>query len=237
MIAAELSRDAAVREADTLLLTVPNQLGVDYNAQMLETIAREIGPAIGWQHPSQRTGRRDRPDGRDRRTALAETAALNRRRPRRAPGDERREGDDHEGEQAGHPQRVRPGGVGGVEQPDPGDQQRHREPRAQTGAQQLPGGGRTRTRRHPAARTRHRRPAARRRPSRRPPPGGRASTRRKSNASDGNRIAPPARTATTRHTSASCGARRAVHAQAGQQGRIARQGPATDDGAIGTATP
>jgi alkanesulfonate monooxygenase SsuD/methylene tetrahydromethanopterin reductase-like flavin-dependent oxidoreductase (luciferase family) len=54
VIAAELSRDAAVREADTLLLTVPNQLGVDFNAQMLETIAREIGPAIGWQPPSQR---------------------------------------------------------------------------------------------------------------------------------------------------------------------------------------
>ena len=32
MIAEELARDAAVREADTLLLTVPNQLGVEYNA-------------------------------------------------------------------------------------------------------------------------------------------------------------------------------------------------------------
>ena len=49
MIAEELSRDAAVRDADTLLLTVPNQLGVEYNAQMLETIARDIGPAIGWE--------------------------------------------------------------------------------------------------------------------------------------------------------------------------------------------
>jgi hypothetical protein len=27
---------------------VPNQLGVDYNAQLLETIARHVGPAIGW---------------------------------------------------------------------------------------------------------------------------------------------------------------------------------------------
>jgi alkanesulfonate monooxygenase SsuD/methylene tetrahydromethanopterin reductase-like flavin-dependent oxidoreductase (luciferase family) len=49
VIAQELSADAAVREADTLLLTVPNQLGVEYNAQMLETIARHIAPAIGWQ--------------------------------------------------------------------------------------------------------------------------------------------------------------------------------------------
>jgi alkanesulfonate monooxygenase SsuD/methylene tetrahydromethanopterin reductase-like flavin-dependent oxidoreductase (luciferase family) len=47
-IAQELSADVAVREADTLLLTVPNQLGVDYNARMLETIARHIAPAIGW---------------------------------------------------------------------------------------------------------------------------------------------------------------------------------------------
>jgi alkanesulfonate monooxygenase SsuD/methylene tetrahydromethanopterin reductase-like flavin-dependent oxidoreductase (luciferase family) len=49
VIAQELSADAAVREADTLLLTVPNQLGVDYNARMLETIARHIAPAIGWR--------------------------------------------------------------------------------------------------------------------------------------------------------------------------------------------
>ncbi len=48
-IAEELSRDAAVRMADTLLLTVPNQLGVQYNAHLLETIARHIGPAIGWE--------------------------------------------------------------------------------------------------------------------------------------------------------------------------------------------
>ena len=47
-IAAELAQDAAVREADTLLLTVPNQLGVEYNTRMLETIAREIAPTLGW---------------------------------------------------------------------------------------------------------------------------------------------------------------------------------------------
>jgi alkanesulfonate monooxygenase SsuD/methylene tetrahydromethanopterin reductase-like flavin-dependent oxidoreductase (luciferase family) len=47
-IAGELARDAAVQSADTLLLTVPNQLGVAYNARMLETIATEIAPAIGW---------------------------------------------------------------------------------------------------------------------------------------------------------------------------------------------
>ncbi len=48
-IAAELAADPAVAAADTLLLTVPNQLGVEYCAAMLETIVRQIAPAIGWQ--------------------------------------------------------------------------------------------------------------------------------------------------------------------------------------------
>jgi predicted dinucleotide-binding enzyme len=45
--AAELAADEAVREADTVLFTVPNQLGVAYNARILATIARHIAPAIG----------------------------------------------------------------------------------------------------------------------------------------------------------------------------------------------
>jgi alkanesulfonate monooxygenase SsuD/methylene tetrahydromethanopterin reductase-like flavin-dependent oxidoreductase (luciferase family) len=48
VLAEELSHDAAVLAADTILLTVPNQLGVEYNAAMLETIASHIAPAIGW---------------------------------------------------------------------------------------------------------------------------------------------------------------------------------------------
>jgi alkanesulfonate monooxygenase SsuD/methylene tetrahydromethanopterin reductase-like flavin-dependent oxidoreductase (luciferase family) len=47
-IVADLLEDAAVREADTILLTVPNQLGVEYNTHLLETVATEIAPAIGW---------------------------------------------------------------------------------------------------------------------------------------------------------------------------------------------
>jgi alkanesulfonate monooxygenase SsuD/methylene tetrahydromethanopterin reductase-like flavin-dependent oxidoreductase (luciferase family) len=47
-IVADLLEDAAVREADTILLTVPNQLGVDYNAHLLETVAKHIAPALGW---------------------------------------------------------------------------------------------------------------------------------------------------------------------------------------------
>jgi hypothetical protein len=31
-----------------LLLTVPNQLGVDFNIKMLGNVARHIAPAIGW---------------------------------------------------------------------------------------------------------------------------------------------------------------------------------------------
>jgi alkanesulfonate monooxygenase SsuD/methylene tetrahydromethanopterin reductase-like flavin-dependent oxidoreductase (luciferase family) len=48
-IAEELSRDEAVSASDTVLLTVPSQLGVEYNAVLLETIAREVAPAIGWR--------------------------------------------------------------------------------------------------------------------------------------------------------------------------------------------
>ena len=55
-LAEELAQDAAVREADTLLLTVPNMLGVDYNAHLLGTLAREVLPAIGWVAATARTG-------------------------------------------------------------------------------------------------------------------------------------------------------------------------------------
>jgi alkanesulfonate monooxygenase SsuD/methylene tetrahydromethanopterin reductase-like flavin-dependent oxidoreductase (luciferase family) len=54
-LAEELAKDAAVHEADTLLLTVPNMLGVDYNVHLLETIARHVAPAIGWVPPARRT--------------------------------------------------------------------------------------------------------------------------------------------------------------------------------------
>ena len=47
-IAAELADDAAVALADTILLTVPNQLGVDYNADLLRNVAEHVAPAIGW---------------------------------------------------------------------------------------------------------------------------------------------------------------------------------------------
>jgi alkanesulfonate monooxygenase SsuD/methylene tetrahydromethanopterin reductase-like flavin-dependent oxidoreductase (luciferase family) len=49
VIAAELAADAAVAAADTVLLTVPNQLGVEYNAELLLNIAEHVAPAIGWE--------------------------------------------------------------------------------------------------------------------------------------------------------------------------------------------
>src|SRR5262249_26541534 len=52
-IAHELAGATAVQAADTVLLTVPSQLGVDYNAAMLDTIVRYIAPAIGWSPGTQ----------------------------------------------------------------------------------------------------------------------------------------------------------------------------------------
>ena len=45
----QLRKDEAIAEADTLLLTVPNQLGVAYNAHLMEAILTTIAPALGWR--------------------------------------------------------------------------------------------------------------------------------------------------------------------------------------------
>ena len=45
----QLKADEAIAEADTLLLTVPNQLGVDYNAHVIESILTHVAPAMGWR--------------------------------------------------------------------------------------------------------------------------------------------------------------------------------------------
>jgi alkanesulfonate monooxygenase SsuD/methylene tetrahydromethanopterin reductase-like flavin-dependent oxidoreductase (luciferase family) len=44
-----LAQDEAIAEADTLLITVPNQLGVDYNAHLLRSIVEDVAPALGWR--------------------------------------------------------------------------------------------------------------------------------------------------------------------------------------------
>lgn len=45
----QLKQDEAIAEADTLLLTVPNQLGVDYNVHVIESILTHVAPAMGWR--------------------------------------------------------------------------------------------------------------------------------------------------------------------------------------------
>jgi len=45
----ELAKDEAIAEADTLLLTVPNQLGVAYNAHVIEAILKHVAPGLGWR--------------------------------------------------------------------------------------------------------------------------------------------------------------------------------------------
>ena len=45
----QLKKDEAIAEADTLLLTVPNQLGVDYNAHVIEAILKHVAPGLGWR--------------------------------------------------------------------------------------------------------------------------------------------------------------------------------------------
>jgi alkanesulfonate monooxygenase SsuD/methylene tetrahydromethanopterin reductase-like flavin-dependent oxidoreductase (luciferase family) len=45
----ELKKDEAIAEADTILLTVPNQLGVDYNAHVIEAILTHVAPGLGWR--------------------------------------------------------------------------------------------------------------------------------------------------------------------------------------------
>jgi alkanesulfonate monooxygenase SsuD/methylene tetrahydromethanopterin reductase-like flavin-dependent oxidoreductase (luciferase family) len=45
----QLKGDEAIAEADTLLLTVPNTLGVEYNAHVIESILTHVAPALGWR--------------------------------------------------------------------------------------------------------------------------------------------------------------------------------------------
>ena len=44
-----LAGDEAIQEADTLLLTIPNTLGVDYNVHLLSSILEHVAPGLGWR--------------------------------------------------------------------------------------------------------------------------------------------------------------------------------------------
>ena len=45
----QLRQDEAIAAADTLLLTIPNQLGVEYNAHVIESILTRVAPSLGWR--------------------------------------------------------------------------------------------------------------------------------------------------------------------------------------------
>ena len=45
----ELAEDEAIQEADTLLLTIPNTLGVEYNVHLLSSILKYVAPGLGWR--------------------------------------------------------------------------------------------------------------------------------------------------------------------------------------------
>jgi alkanesulfonate monooxygenase SsuD/methylene tetrahydromethanopterin reductase-like flavin-dependent oxidoreductase (luciferase family) len=45
----QLRGDEGIAEADTLLLTVPNTLGVEYNVHVIESILTHVAPALGWR--------------------------------------------------------------------------------------------------------------------------------------------------------------------------------------------
>ena len=48
-LVAQLAGDEAIAAADTLLLTVPNQLGVEYNAHVIESVTKYVAPELGWR--------------------------------------------------------------------------------------------------------------------------------------------------------------------------------------------
>jgi alkanesulfonate monooxygenase SsuD/methylene tetrahydromethanopterin reductase-like flavin-dependent oxidoreductase (luciferase family) len=49
VVVKELAADEAIAAADTLLVTVPNTLGVDYNAHVIESILKYVAPELGWR--------------------------------------------------------------------------------------------------------------------------------------------------------------------------------------------
>jgi alkanesulfonate monooxygenase SsuD/methylene tetrahydromethanopterin reductase-like flavin-dependent oxidoreductase (luciferase family) len=49
LLVGQLAEDTAIAAADTLMLTVPNQLGVEYNAHVIESVVRYVAPELGWR--------------------------------------------------------------------------------------------------------------------------------------------------------------------------------------------
>ncbi|MFS0866677.1 LLM class flavin-dependent oxidoreductase [Microbacterium sp. 179-B 1A2 NHS] len=51
----QLQQDAAVMSADTLTLTIPSQLGVDFNLRIVEAFATHVAPELGWKPNTEDT--------------------------------------------------------------------------------------------------------------------------------------------------------------------------------------
>ncbi len=49
VLARQLAQDDAIAAADTLMLTIPNQLGPDYNAHVIESVLKYVAPVLGWR--------------------------------------------------------------------------------------------------------------------------------------------------------------------------------------------
>jgi hypothetical protein len=49
VLAKELAGDEAIAAADTLLMTIPNTLGVDYNVHVIESVLKYVAPELGWR--------------------------------------------------------------------------------------------------------------------------------------------------------------------------------------------
>ncbi|MBN9156721.1 LLM class flavin-dependent oxidoreductase [Microbacterium sp.] len=49
VLISQLKQDEAVMAADTLMLTIPNQLGPEYNLHVLQAFAEHVAPALGWK--------------------------------------------------------------------------------------------------------------------------------------------------------------------------------------------
>ena len=49
MLVKELAGDEAIKAADTMLLAIPNHLGVEYNAHVLESILKYVALELGWR--------------------------------------------------------------------------------------------------------------------------------------------------------------------------------------------
>lgn len=48
----QLRADPAIEAADTVMLTIPSQLGVDYNLHILDSFAQHVAPELGWRRNS-----------------------------------------------------------------------------------------------------------------------------------------------------------------------------------------